>query len=91
MGGKEKDIIFSNSVLTVTGVLYDGGVGGWSRDLKVIRELLKVIKQDVDFMSKSSVSKYSSLGCIVRRKYQSCKFEPTRNGRECYLIFKKPC
>ena len=39
-----------------TGVLYDGGVGGWSRDLKVIKELLKVIKQDVDFMSKSFVN-----------------------------------
>ena len=33
-----------------------GGWGGWSRDLKVIKELLKVIKQDVDFMSKSFVN-----------------------------------
>ena len=46
------------SLKVSTGVLYDGGVGGWSRDLKVIRELLKVIKQDIDFMSKSSVSKF---------------------------------
>ena len=43
------------SLKVSTGVLYDGG---GSRDLKVIRELLKVIKQDIDFMSKSSVSKF---------------------------------